>query len=137
MKASGIIELLQIDLADELAAITQYMYHHVMVAGQQAPAITGLFRSAAMDEMKHAEKLAERISELGGVPTAKPSKIKIGGDWERMVREDLAGEEHAIEVYHKQLKMIGGADVVTHRLIEDILIDENGHAEQWKTVLQK
>ena len=54
-----------------------------------------------------------------------------------MVKEDLAGEEHAIEVYSKQLKMIGSADVVTHRLIEDILLDENKHAEQWKTVLGK
>lgn len=137
MKPSEIIEHLQVDLADELAAITQYMYHHVMVTGIEAPAITGLFKKIAIDEMKHAERLAERICELGGVPTVKPAEIKIGGDWTKMVTEDLDGELHAIETYRKQMKMIGDDDPITHRLLEDLLIDENGHAEQWKTVLGK
>ncbi|MEW5702909.1 MAG: ferritin-like domain-containing protein [Candidatus Zixiibacteriota bacterium] len=137
MKASELIEHLQVDLADELAAITQYMYHHVMVTGAQAPAITDLFRKVSIDEMKHAERLAERICELGGVPTVKPTEIKVGGDWMQMVREDLEGELRAIETYRKQIKMIGDDNPITRRLLEDLLIDENRHAEQWKTVLGK
>src|SRR3990172_780239 len=83
-----IIDALNKDIADELAAIVQYMWHHVMGAGISSPAI--------VDEMKHAEALAERVDYLGGVPTKQPSPIKMGGELRNMIQEDLDNENAAI-----------------------------------------
>src|SRR3990172_6481786 len=58
------IELLNQALSDELAAIYQYMWHHFHGQGMESPAIRELFKEASMDEMKHAEALAERITLL-------------------------------------------------------------------------
>lgn len=63
-----IIDALNVDRADELAAIIQYMGHHYEGEGMESPAILELFKSTATDEMKHAEMLAERIAYLGGTP---------------------------------------------------------------------
>jgi bacterioferritin len=135
VKPSDIVAMLQVDLADELASITQYMYHHIMVIGRDEPTISGLFRSTAIDEMRHAERLAERITQLGAVPTPKPGEIKTGGDLLTMVRQDLTGETAAIKTYRAQVKKVGDNDPITRRLLEDLLVDENAHAKEWKTVL--
>ncbi len=64
-----LLEALNNALTDELAAIIQYMYHHIMGRGMASPAILDMFKSNSVDEMKHAEAIAERIDLLGGVPT--------------------------------------------------------------------
>ena len=125
-------------LADELAAIIQYMYHHVMGSGLASPAILDTFKSTSITEMKHAEALAERIDLLGGVPSIEISAIKVGGDLTKMIRDDLAAEYRAIEMYKGIIKLAAKEDdPVTRRLIEDILEDEEGHANTWETVLEK
>ena len=53
-----VINALNNALSEELAAIIQYMYHHVMATGRESPAIADMFRKFAMDEMKHAYWLA-------------------------------------------------------------------------------
>ncbi|MCK4847000.1 MAG: bacterioferritin, partial [Deltaproteobacteria bacterium] len=56
-----IIDLLNLDRAFELGAIVQYMGHHYEAAGMESPSIVHIFKESAIDEMKHAEKLAERV----------------------------------------------------------------------------
>jgi bacterioferritin len=125
-------------LADELAAVIQYMYHHVMGSGLASPSILDLFRSTSIAEMKHAEALAERIDLLGGVPTIEISPIKVGGDLTKMIRDDLAAENRAIKVYQGLIKLAAKEDdPVTRRLLEEILGDEEDHANDWETVLEK
>src|SRR3990172_12685584 len=92
-----IIQALNDDLALELGAITQYMWHHVMATGMESPEIKNIFRQISMVEMKHAEMLAERLNYLGGTPTTKPAQIMMGGDLNKMMEDDLAGERNAIK----------------------------------------
>ena len=136
----GSTELLQAlnnALADELAAIIQYMYHHVMGRGMASPAILDMFKSSSIDEMKHAEALAERIDLLGGTPTIEINAIQVGGDLAKMVRDDLEGERRAIEMYKGYVKLAQKEDdPVTRRLLEGILEDEEGHANAWEGVLE-
>jgi bacterioferritin len=133
-----LLQALNNALADELAAVIQYMYHHVMGRGLASPAILGTFKSTSITEMKHAEALAERIDLLGGIPTIEISAIQVGGDLTKMIRDDLAAEYRAIEMYKGHIKLAAKEDdPVTRRLIEEILEDEEGHANTWETVLEK
>lgn len=131
-----ILRLLNEALKDELGAIFQYMWHHFHGKGIESPAIRGLFKEAALDEMRHAERLAERITTLGGDPTHQPGSIKFGGDLRKMMRDDLAGEEEAIKFYRKAAQRCDD-DPTTRRLFEHILEDEERHADTWRTTLAK
>lgn len=134
--AKRIIEILNQDRAAELAAIIQYMGHHYEAEGMESPAILEMFKSTAKDEMKHAEALAERIVYLGGVPIYKPNEIKKGGELKKMIREDLAAEEKAIHDYKAHIKLADElGDPATRLMLEKILTDEEGHADNWKTTL--
>ena len=133
-----LLQALNNALADELAAVIQYMYHHVMGRGLASPAILDVFKSTSITEMKHAEALAERIDLLGGVPTIEVSPIKVGGGLTKMIRDDLATEYRAIEMYKGHIKLaVKEDDPVTRHLLEQILEDEEGHANTWETILEK
>ena len=133
-----IIKALNIDIGLEIGAIVQYIMHEVMAEGMESPAIMEKFESISKDEMKHLEKLAQRVNYFGGVPNTKPAPIKVGGVIKKMMQDDLAGEYTAIKTYKGQIKMceeIG--DTTTRLMLEEILTDEEGHADTWETVLQK
>ncbi len=133
-KKNPILEALNEAIAEELTAITQYMWHHVMATGLESPAVSEEFRKASIEEMKHAEMLAERLNYLGGIPTTKPREIKIGGDLKKMLQDDLNLELEAIAMYKKFIKLCGD-DTTTRRLLEEILEDEEGHADTFETLL--
>lgn len=133
-----IIKALNIDIGLEIGAIIQYIMHEVMAEGMESPEIAGKFESISRDEMKHLEKLADRVNYLGGVPSTKPAPIKVGGALKKMIQDDLDGEYTAIKTYKSQIKMIEEIGDTTSRLmLEEILTDEEGHANTWETVLQK
>lgn len=129
-----IIDLLNKDRADELGAIMQYMGHHYEGEGLQSPEILDMFKEVSIDEMKHAESLAERIVYLGGVPTQKPTPFKRGGSLEQMIKDDLASENAAIKQYKEHIKECAD-DPTTRLMLEKILSDEEGHADKWETTL--
>jgi len=133
-----IIKALNIDIGLEIGAIIQYIMHEVMAEGMESPAIMEKFEGISRDEMKHLEKLAERVNYLGGIPNTKPAPIKVGGTLKKMVQDDLDGEYTAIKTYKGHIKMceeIG--DTTTRLMLEEILTDEENHADTWETVLQK
>jgi bacterioferritin len=131
-----LIDALNQDRADELAAIIQYMGHHYEGEGLESAGVLPIFKKTALDEMKHAEMLAERIVYLGGTPTQTPSEIKRGGDLKKMITDDLASENGAIRNYkaHVQLAAEEG-DITTRKTLEGILSDEEDHANTWETLL--
>ncbi len=136
--SEDLLQALNNALADELAAIIQYMYHHVMGRGVASPAVLEMFKSNSIDEMRHAEALAERIDLLGGAPTIEISAIQVGGDLAKMIRDDLEGERRAIEMYKRYVKLAEKEDdPVTRRLLEEVLEKEEGHANAWEAVLEK
>lgn len=136
MKNQKIIDALNKDRADELGAIIQYMGHHYTADGMESPAIVGIFKTTAIDEMKHAEMLAERIVYLGGDPVNKPSDIKKSGELKKMIQDDLASENGAIKQYKEHIKLCADeGDSTTRLMLENILSDEEKHADTWETIL--
>lgn len=131
-----IIDALNEDREFELGAIMQYMGHHYEADGLESPAIIELFKKTAIDEMKHAEMLAERIVYLGGTPSTKPSKIMKGGEIRKMVSDDLSAENGAIERYKRHIKLCEKeGDPTTRLMLEGILSQEEEHADLWETTL--
>lgn len=133
-----LIDALNIDRAYELAAVTQYMGHHYEVKGMDTPSLEEIFKGFAIDEMKHAESLAERICYLGGVPVQKATTNKRGGTSKKMIQDDLGIELKAIARYTSHIKLANKAgDTTTRKLLEGILADEEGHADTFQTLLGK
>jgi bacterioferritin len=133
-----IIKALNIDIGLEIGAIIQYIMHEVMAEGMESPAIMEQFEDIAKEEMKHLERFAQRVNYLGGVPNTKPAPIKVGGNLKKMIQDDLNGEYMAIKTYKSHVKMceeIG--DTTTRLMLEEILSDEEDHADTWETNLQK
>lgn len=136
MPNQRIIDILNENRAFELAAIIQYMGHHYTAEGLESPAVVELFKKISIDEMRHAESLGERINYLGGEPTTKATEIKRGGDLRRMIQDDLDAENGAIARYKAHIGICAEeGDITTRRLLEDILAVEEGHADQWESVL--
>lgn len=133
-KPNPILDELNKAISAELTAITQYMWHHVMVIGLEAEGVGGAFKKASIEEMKHAEDLAERLSFLGGTPTTKPNPIKVGGTMKKMIQDDLALEKDAMVMYKRMIKLCAD-DPTTRRLLEKILAEEEGHTDTWETLL--
>lgn len=131
-----IIKALNTDVGLELGAIIQYMHHHWMAEGMKSPAIIEIFEKIGRDEMEHLEKFAERIVYLGGVPTTKPAPIKTGGDLKKMIKDDLDGENNAIKIYKEHINLCAKlGDTTTRLMLEEIVSDEEGHADTWETTL--
>jgi len=136
MAKEKLIEVLNQDLALELSAITQYMWHHVMAQGIESPEIKKIFKDISIVEMKHAEAFAERITYLGGTPITKPAEIKMGGDIRKMMQDDLAGERMAIKQYKSHIRLAEELDdPVTRQLLLDIVKDEEEHDDIWSAIL--
>lgn len=123
--------------AKELAAIVQYMRHHYVLTGADGSALAGEFKEIAIVEMRHAESLGERIDFLGGDPTIKPAEIAGGGkSLEEAARLDVAAEEEAVGLYKEAIKEADTAgDVATRRVLEGILVDEEDHLNEFRTML--
>jgi bacterioferritin len=131
-----IIAALNEDISYELGAIMQYLWHHFTAEGLESPAIIELFKETSLDEMKHLSMLAERVVYLGGEPTAKIAPFKQGGDLRQMVQDDLEGERTAIRMYREHIRLCEEeGDPVTRLMLENILSDEEKHADRWETVL--
>ena len=133
-----LIDALNLERAYELGAIMQYMGHHYEVKGMESPTLMDIFKEKSIDEMKHAEVLAERICYLGGVPVQKPTASKRGGTARKMVKDDLDTEYAAIKRYKEHIQLADKlGDTTTRRMLEQILEDEEAHADNWETVLEK
>lgn len=136
MASEKVVAALNEDLSFEIAATIQYLWHHYMAEGMESPAIIDLFEDTSRDEMKHIEKLAERIVYLRGTPTTNPADIKTGGDLKQMIRDDLQAENGAITRYKAHIKLCADeADPTSRLMLEEILSDEEHHADTWETLL--
>jgi len=125
-------------LSEELASIIQYLYHHIQARGIQSAAIADMFKGIAMIEMKHAERLAERIDLLGGAPTTALDAISPGshGDVAQMLSDNLRAEEKAIALYRRLVQMARKEnDPVSRVMLEEILGETEEHAHELAKLL--
>lgn len=131
-----LLDIINRSIAGELQALVQYMWQHVMAVGLASPAVRDMFEDIAIDEMKHAEKLAERLDLLGGVPTTSPDPIKVGGDLKQMIQNDLEAEDSTISLYKEAIKLsIEVNDPVTRLMYEELLGDEEEHQKTLSDLL--
>ncbi len=136
MADKRLLDALNESIAREMAVAVQYMWQHVMAIGLESESVGEVFKETAVTEMKHAEKFAERLDYLGGVPTTKPADIKVGGDIKKMLEDNVKAERDAIELYSKFIKLaVELDDPVTRLLYEEILTDEEDHEYKFKTLL--
>jgi bacterioferritin len=134
-----IIQQLNARLADELAAINQYMVHSEMCADWGYNRLHETVEKRAIEEMKHAEELIARILFLEGSPTVSElSAIKIGADVETQFKNDLAAEAQAIKDYNQDIRLaLDLGDNGTRKLLQSILKDEGDHLDWLETQLEQ
>jgi bacterioferritin len=129
-------EMMNQAIAAELQAIVQYMWHHIMVKGLNAAALMDVFEDTAIEEMKHAEKIAERLFYFDVSPTTKPTPIAVGGTEVQMLTADAKAEEEAITLYKAIIQQAESeGDETTRLLFEGILSDEERHHDTFTTLL--
>jgi len=136
MVSARLLDFLNKGIARELQVSIQYMWQHVQVSGVDGAVVEGVFREIAVAEMKHAEKLAERLNYLNGVPTTKPDPIFVGGSLIEMLKQDEQNEEEAIVLYKQAIQVAAEeGDFTTRRLLEDILAEEETHIDRFGKLL--
>ena len=139
-----IIRLLNASLATELVCVLRYKRHYFMASGVKAQIAAAEFLEHATQEAEHADKLAERIVQLGGEPEFNPDLLSknahaqyvAGNTLKEMVYEDLVAERIAVDSYRGIIQYIGDKDPTTRRLFEEILAQEEEHADDMADILE-
>ena len=135
---SLVLNLLNDAIAREIQVSVQYMWQHVLWKGVKGFAVKDELKRIAITEMKHAEAIAERIAYLGGRPTTKPTPIFIGDTLKEMLEQDKKDEEGAIQLYKQIIEEAEKVkDVVTKKLMTDILADEEDHHDTFSGLLEE
>lgn len=136
------LEILNQALATELVCILRYKNHYFCAAGVESPGVAEQFLEHAEQEEDHADRIAERIIQLGGRPDFNPSGLLLRSHTEygsefseslslqSLIEEDLLAERIAIEGYREIARFIGDRDPTTRSLIESLLADEEEHAAE-------
>jgi bacterioferritin len=138
-----VISVLNEALASEIICVLRYQFHYFMATGIHSKAIADVFREHAEDEQGHAGRIAARIKQLGGKPEMNPSSLakvshteyKEGVSLADMIREDLIAERIVIESYREMARYFGQKDPVSRLLMEEILADEEEHADEMADLL--
>ena len=138
LASTKLLDMLNNAIADEMQAVIQYMWQHVQWKGVEHYAVTEAIKKIAVDEMKHAEKVAERLWYLGGKPTIQPSPIKVGETLTEMLTLDVKAEEGAIKMYKEIMELAQKeGDVATKEIFEEIEEEEEDHHDFFTSLLEK
>lgn len=140
----NIVDLLNKALEAELVCVLRYKRLHFAADVVPPPRIARAFLLHANEESAHADRLAQRIADLGGEPDfssdspARRSRIadEVSPSLHSMVASKLRTERAAIETYHQALALLGDSDATTRQLLVGILSDKQNHAqelERWAT----
>ncbi|WP_313518157.1 ferritin-like domain-containing protein [Pseudomonas sp.] len=132
-----VLKLLNDSLATELVCYLRYKRHYYMATGLRASVAADEFLEHAGQEQEHADRLAERIVQLGGEPDFNPDSLSDrshaeyteGNGLRDMVLENLVAERIAIDSYKEIVQYLGDKDPTTRRIFEDILAQEEEHAD--------
>ncbi|SRR5579883_2178 len=138
-------KLLNSALATEIMCVLRYRHHQIIAQGVDRPQIAAEFQEHADDEQRHMMMIAERINQLGGNPDFNPGTVLArtateygtGHDLLTLVKEDLIAERIAIMVYRELIEWFGAGDPTTRRMLEEILKDEEDHANDLADLIKK
>jgi|SRR5688572_25857469 bacterioferritin len=130
-----VIEFLNKALTNELTAINQYWLHYRVLHNWGVTRLAEYERQESIDEMKHADTLADRILFLDGLPNFQAiHKLKVGETVEEILRADLALEQEAIPLLKDAIAHAESVrDYVSREVFERILESEEGHVDFLET----
>ena len=140
-----VLRLLNEALATEIVCSLRYKRHYFAATGLHAQAAREMFQQHAAAEQAHADRIAERIVQLDGSPNFSPegllrrshSEYIEGDSLTDMIRADLIAERVAIDCHAEVITFIGGDDPTTRRLLEQILAEDEEHAEHLAALLDE
>ena len=126
-----VIEYLNKALTNELTAINQYWLHYRVLDNWGVHKLAEYERHESIDEMKHADTLAERILFLDGLPNFQAlHKLKVGETVEEILKADLAVEHEAIPLLKDAIEYCETVrDYVTREIFARILESEEEHVD--------
>jgi bacterioferritin len=138
-----VVAVLNEALATEIVCVLRYKRHYFMATGIHANAVAQEFQEHAAEEQGHADRIAGRITQLGGAPNFDPeglasrshSQYVEGGSLVDMIKEDLVAERIAIESYGEIVRFLGEGDITSRRMMEEILQNEEEHADDLRDLL--
>ncbi len=137
------IGILNEALATEIVCVLRYQFHYFMATGIHSAAVAEEFRQHATEEQEHANRIAERIKQLGGKPEMNPALVAQtshtqyieGTSLADMIREDLVAERIAIDTYRAIVTYFGDKDPTSRTMMEEILAKEEEHADELADLL--
>ena len=138
-----ICQLLNEALATELVCVLRYKRHYYSVRGSAGKVAASEFLEHATEEQAHADRIAERIAQLGGEPDFNPATLLARSHSEydaheslrAMLEADLFAERVAIESYREMVRYFGDRDPTSRRMMEEILASEEEHADDLVNLL--
>ena len=146
MDINTVLNFLMKAFADEWLAYYQYWLGAKIVAGPMKDAVITELMEHAADELRHADMVAERINQLGGVPLISPKEwftyTNCGYDSPddpfvlKILEQNVKGEQCAITVYNSIIQEVGMKDPVTYNLALQILQDEVEHEEDLQALME-
>jgi len=136
-----VITVLNQIVATEMVCYLRYSQNAIVCEGIDREQVADMFRDHAAEELGHFQRIADRVNQLGGSPDMNPATMKERSstdystpssdtDLQGMIRENLVGERIVIGAYNEIIRWLGTADPTSRRLIEDILKDEEDHADE-------
>jgi len=139
-----LLDLLNRALADEWLAYYQYWAGAKVAKGPMRPNVVSEFEEHAKEELEHANKVAERIIQLGGTPIISPDFSKSNCAYEapkdpfvlKLLKQNIKAEQCAITTYKKLIDFVRGKDDVTYDMVLSILKDEVEHEEELQMLLE-
>lgn len=143
--AKEICRLLNDALATEWVCVLRYRRHYFTAKGIASEAIAAEFLVHANEELAHADRLSERIVQLGGEPMLGPDTLlgRSHAEYDEstslkdMIQSNLVAERVAVEVYRQLISIIGDKDPTTTQMLKTILTDEEEHADELADWLEK
>ncbi|MBN8486017.1 MAG: bacterioferritin [Sphingomonadales bacterium] len=127
-----VIDFLNKALLNELTAINQYWLHYRMLDNWGVKKLAEFERGESIDEMKHADQLADRILFLGGLPNFQSmGRLRVGENVEEILKADLALEHDAIPLLKEAIAHAESVrDYVSRDLFAAILESEEHHVDE-------
>lgn len=123
-----VLDALNRALAEELTAINQYFLHAELCENWGYEKLAKYIKKQSIDEMKHAERLIERILFLDGMPSLQPSTLSVGHNVQSMLESDKALEQEAVSLYNENIRLsVEKGDNGSKELFTTLLKDEEEH----------
>ncbi len=140
-----VLRLLNEALATEIVAVLSYKRQYFAARGAGMPTLVAALQEHAAHDQQHVDRLAERITQLGGLPDFSPAGLAqrshaefcSGSRLAEIVRDALVMERVAVESYREMIRFVGDGDPTTRRLLEDLLAVQEQHARNLLSLVEE